>query len=132
MLPETKFKINMRVPPTFDRKDAQEYLEGLITKNPPFDASISVKNYEMARGWSCKPYEPWLQTAIDESSVSSFNSPAYCLSEGGSVPIIAMLGTEYEAAQIIVTGVLGPGSNAHGPNESIDMPYTLKFTQAMS
>ncbi len=65
MLPETKFKINMRVPPTFDRKDAQEYLEGLITKNPPFDASISVKNYEQARGWSCKPYEPWLQTAID-------------------------------------------------------------------
>jgi len=65
MLPETKFKINMRIPPTFDKKNAQEYLEELITKNPPFDASISVKNYEQAKGWSCKPYESWLQTAID-------------------------------------------------------------------
>jgi acetylornithine deacetylase/succinyl-diaminopimelate desuccinylase-like protein len=61
-----------------------------------------------------------------------FGSGCFSLSEGGSIPIIAILGKEFANAQIIVTGVLGPNSNAHGPNECISLSYTLKFTQGMA
>jgi di/tripeptidase len=98
----------------------------------PFNCSVSIHNFDAAIGWNCRKYEPWFQEAINQSSKSVFGSDSFSICEGGSVPIISILAKEYKDSQIVVTGVLGPQTNAHGPNECIDLTYTLKFTQSMA
>ena len=51
-----------------------------------------------------------------------FGTPAYTFGEGGTISFMAMLGEKFPDAQFAITGVLGPGSNAHGPNEFLHLP----------
>jgi len=45
---------------------------------------------------------------------------------------MGMLGSKYPKAQFIITGVLGPASNAHGPNEFIHIEYAKKLTACIT
>jgi hypothetical protein len=96
MLPELKFKVNMRMPPTFDSSAGPAFVEKLLTNDLPFGCSVTVNNFDIAKGWNCPKYEPWLQSALNETSQLYFGSNYYSLSMGGSVPIIGILGNEYK------------------------------------
>jgi acetylornithine deacetylase/succinyl-diaminopimelate desuccinylase-like protein len=50
------------------------------------------------------------------------------MGEGWSIPFMGMLGDKYPDAQFLITGVLGPESNAHGPNEFLHIPMAKKLT----
>ena len=50
------------------------------------------------------------------------------MGEGGTIPFMAMLGERFPDAQFLITGVLGPESNAHGPNEFLHVPTARKLT----
>jgi acetylornithine deacetylase/succinyl-diaminopimelate desuccinylase-like protein len=54
------------------------------------------------------------------------------MGEGGTIPFMAMLGEQFPAAQFVITGVLGPGSNAHGPNEFLDLETARRLTGAVA
>ena len=54
------------------------------------------------------------------------------MGEGGSIPFMAMLGERFPNAQFVVTGVLGPHSNAHGPNEFLHIPTGRRITQVIA
>jgi hypothetical protein len=45
---------------------------------------------------------------------------------------MAMLGEAFPEAQFMITGVLGPKSNAHGPNEFLHIPYARRLTTCVS
>ena len=68
-------------------------------------------------GWNAPALAPWLEKVVEEASQAAFGAPAAYMGEGGSIPFMAMLGERFPDAQFLVTGVLGPHSNAHGPNE---------------
>ena len=38
---------------------------------------------------------------------------------------------KFPEAQFVITGVLGPYSNAHGPNEFLHIPYAKKLTSCV-
>ena len=75
---------------------------------------------------------PWLESALAEASEKHFGKPAVFMGEGGSIPFMGMLGKRFPEAQFFITGVLGPGSNAHGPNEFLDLPMAKKLTMCVA
>ena len=122
MLPFTETKLSLRLPPTLDAERAGELLRSLLEKDPPYGAHVSLELGSSAAGWNAPPLSPWLEQSLERASEAAFGAaPAY-LGEGGSIPFMAMLGAKFPQAQFAVTGVLGPHSNAHGPNEFLHIP----------
>ena len=63
---------------------------------------------------------------------AAFGAPARAMGEGGSIPFMGMLGDRFPEAQFLLTGVLGPGSNAHGPNEFLHLPTGKRLTACVA
>ena len=121
----------MRIPPLVDQNKAQEALKKALTDNPPYNAKVSIEFEEPASGWSAPPMSPWLESAIRSASNTYFKNPPSSMGEGGTIPFMAMLGDQFPKAQFVITGVLGPESNAHGPNEFLHIPYAKKLTSCI-
>ena len=122
LLPFTEAKLSLRLPPTLDAQRAGALLRSLLEKDPPYGAQVSLELGSNSAGWNAPALSPWLEQSLDRASQGAFGAaPAY-LGEGGSIPFMAMLGEKFPQAQFVVTGVLGPHSNAHGPNEFLHIP----------
>lgn len=130
--PHTTVGLSFRLPPTCDPDAAIAELEDVLTTDPPLGAEVTVTVHEAAPGWNAAPTEPWLQAALDEASTSCFGRPTGAWGIGGSIPFMAMLGETYPDAQFVITGVLGPESNAHGPNEFLHLPTGRRITACMA
>jgi acetylornithine deacetylase/succinyl-diaminopimelate desuccinylase-like protein len=126
--PKTSVKISFRVPPTKDAKDATRKLKEIFEKDPPYGARVTFKPESPGSGWNAPAMSPWLVDAVAKASQDYFGKPAVYMGEGGSIPFMGMLGARFPKAQFLITGVLGPGSNAHGPNEFLDLPTGKKLT----
>jgi acetylornithine deacetylase/succinyl-diaminopimelate desuccinylase-like protein len=130
--PRTAVKLSIRVPPTADAAAAADAVERRLTADPPYGAQVTVRRGSAEPGWHAPRDAPWLARAIERASVATFGQPARSLGEGGTIPFMGMLGARFPAAQFVVTGVLGPGSNAHGPNEFLHLPTARKVTAAVA
>ena len=126
--PATELKLSLRLPPTARSAAALDELERTMLRDPPYGAAVSLKHASPADGWNAPPQAPWLAKAIDQASRKHFDQPPAFMGEGGTIPFMAMLGERYPAAQFLITGVLGPGSNAHGPNEFLHLPMGKRLT----
>ncbi len=126
--PRTALKLSLRVPPTLDAEAALARVQAVLEKDPPYGAQVKFIPAGANAGWDAPELAPWLETALEEVSQAHFGKPPVFMGEGGSIPFMAMLGARYPEAQFFITGVLGPGSNAHGPNEFLDLPTAQKLT----
>jgi len=126
--PYTQLQLSIRIPPMVDPGVAQEAIKKALTENIPYNATVTVEFEEAAAGWSAPKTSTWLSEAIKNASSDFFNEKDCSMSEGGTIPFMAMLGERFPEAQFVITGVLGPGSNAHGPNEFLHIPYAKKLT----
>jgi acetylornithine deacetylase/succinyl-diaminopimelate desuccinylase-like protein len=128
LLPFTAAKLSLRLPPTLDAEAAGAVMQKLLAKNPPYGAQIDFAVGPGAAGWNAPSFLPWLEQSLARSSELAFGAaPAY-MGEGGSIPFMAMLGEKFPQAQFVVTGVLGPHSNAHGPNEFLHIPTARRVS----
>lgn len=130
--PYTTLMLSMRLPPTVPADEAAETLKQILEAEPPYGASVSFTYHKGATGWECNQYSNWLQKSTDEASLKIFGKTPCRVFEGGSIPFMGMLGNMFPDAEFVVTGIVGPDSNIHGPNESMDIPYVKKLTTAMS
>ena len=130
--PETALKLSLRVPPNVDAESATERLAELLTSDPPYCATVSFQPDTAGPGWDAPPLAAWLEDAVVAASESFFGRPAAHLGEGGSIPFMGMLARRFPAAQFLITGVLGPESNAHGPNEFLHLGVAKKLTGAVA
>jgi acetylornithine deacetylase/succinyl-diaminopimelate desuccinylase-like protein len=126
--PGTAVRVSVRLPPGVDAARAKDRLVRLLTSDPPYGADVRFESVEGNDGWSAPAMASWLEAALDESSRAYFGAPAAYMGEGGTIPFMAMLGKRFPAAQFLITGVLGPESNAHGPNEFLHLPTARKLT----
>jgi acetylornithine deacetylase/succinyl-diaminopimelate desuccinylase-like protein len=115
--PATAAKLSVRLPPTLDADKANALLKSLLEADPPYGAHVSFEPEQPGGGWNAPALAPWLRASIDRASQAVFGRDAALMGEGGSIPFMGMLGEKFPAAQFVITGVLGPQSNAHGPNE---------------
>ncbi len=128
--PYTALKLSLRLPPTVDGATAAAELKRLVTEHTPYQAAVSFEADSAATGWNAPSFAPWLTLALDAASLHYFGRPAAYMGEGGTIPFMGMLGAKFPHAQMLVTGVLGPKSNAHGPNEFLHLDYAKKVTAA--
>ena len=126
--PYTKLQLSIRIPPFVDPNIAQGVIVKTLSENVPYDATVAIDCEEAAAGWSAPRTSEWLSKATNEASLEFFGEQCCSMSEGGTIPFMAMLGERYPDAQFVITGVLGPNSNAHGPNEFLHIPYAKKLT----
>jgi acetylornithine deacetylase/succinyl-diaminopimelate desuccinylase-like protein len=126
--PFTTLNLSLRIPPTLDPVEARHVLERLLTADPPYGARVTLDFHEPSPGWNAPALAPWLEETLEEGSRRFFGKPALHMGEGGSIPFMGMLGEKYPEAQFVITGVLGPESNAHGPNEFLHIEYAKKLT----
>jgi acetylornithine deacetylase/succinyl-diaminopimelate desuccinylase-like protein len=126
--PLTAVKISLRIPPTCDVTAAGAYLRDLLEKDPPYGARVRFELQQGASGWDAPELSPWLMQSVDAASQTYFGAHTAYMGEGGSIPFMSMLGKKYPMAQFLITGVLGPNSNAHGPNEFLHIPTGKKLT----
>lgn len=131
-LPTLTAKLSLRLPPTCDHEKAAAALKKIVEQNPPYNAHITCDIPEAATGWNAPAEAPWLVAAANEASNAYFGKPAICMGEGGSIPFMGMLGKKFPNAQFLITGVLGPESNAHGPNEFLHIPTGKKLTACVA
>ncbi len=120
--PFTAVKLSLRLPPTTDAVRAGEILKNLLEKDPPYGAKVTFTLEKAGSGWNAPALAPWLEQSVDEASRTFFGPPPAYMGEGGSIPFMGMLGEKFPGAQFLITGVLGPHSNAHGPNEFLHIP----------
>src|SRR3954463_3424319 len=130
--PRTVLKLSLPLPPTLDGAAAGVALKTLLEADPPYGAKVTFEYGQAATGWHAPITAPWLSKIIDETSLGNFGKPAMWMGEGGTIPFMAMLGTQFPEAQFLITGVLGPHSNAHGPNEFLHIDYAKKVTACVA
>lgn len=130
--PGTALKLSLRLPPLVDGVAAARALKALLEADPPHGATVRFHAEQAASGWHAPAMEPWLDRAVNAASEAHFGRPAVSMGEGGSIPFMAMLGEQYPDAQFLITGVLGPKSNAHGPNEFLHLPMARKLTACVA
>jgi len=130
--PKSSFKLSMRLPPTVDGERATAAIRKALTADPPYQAKVSFDADVGATGWNAPATAPWLLTALADASRRAFGRDVAWVGEGGTIPFMNMLGTKFPRAQYFVTGVLGPHSNAHGPNEFLHIGYAKQLTAAVA
>jgi acetylornithine deacetylase/succinyl-diaminopimelate desuccinylase-like protein len=129
--PFTSLQLGFRLPPTCDSHAAARAIERALTADPPYGAEVTFELHSAADGWLAPELGKWLDSAVDTASIGCFGMPFGIVGEGGTIPFMGMLGERFGHAQILATGVLGPGSNAHGPNEYLDLPMAVKLTASI-
>jgi len=130
--PHTAVKLSLRLPPTLDGKKAGELLKELLLRDPPYGAKVELVLEKASSGWNAPAQSPWLTRAIEAASQAAFGKPAMYMGEGGSIPFMGMLGEKFPGAQFMITGVLGPHSNAHGPNEFLHISMGKRVTASVA
>ncbi|HHT0593781.1 TPA: M20 family metallopeptidase [Legionella anisa] len=130
--PQTALKLSMRLPPLVDPEIAAKVMHNALTKEPPYHAKVSFKIGDGSPGWNAPKLAPWLEKAADAASMTYYGKPAAYLGEGGTIPFMGMLGKKFPEAQFMITGVLGPHSNAHGPNEFLHLDMVKKLTASVA
>lgn len=130
--PYTAFKLSLRFPPLIDASAAVQELKTLLEDNAPYQARVTFESSGGATGWNAPGTVPWFEQALNDASQSFFGAPCGTIGQGGTIPLMNMLSQGFPKAQMMVCGVLGPKSNAHGPNEFLNVPYAKKLTAAVA
>jgi len=126
--PYTSVMLSLRLPPTLDADSATDLVKRTLERDPPYGAKVSFDSHKGAAGWHAPPLQPWLVASLERASEASFGRGMAMMGEGGSIPFMGMLGEKFPSAQFVITGVLGPHSNAHGPNEFLHIPTGKKVS----
>ena len=130
--PHTALKLSLRLPPTLDGVRAGEHVKRLLERDTPYGCKVSFELEKASSGWNAPALMPWLAQAVDAAARAAFGAPPAYMGEGGSIPFMGMLGEKFPDAQFLITGVLGPHSNAHGPNEFLHIPTGKRVSQAVA
>jgi acetylornithine deacetylase/succinyl-diaminopimelate desuccinylase-like protein len=130
--PYSAFKLSLRFPPLIDAGAAVQELKTLLEDNAPYQAKVTFEGSGGANGWNAPRAAPWFESALNDASQSFFGANCATIGQGGTIPLMGMLSEGFPTAQMMVCGVLGPKSNAHGPNEFLHVPYAKKLTAAVA
>ena len=130
--PYTAFKLSLRLPPLVDAAQAVQQVKRLLEDNAPYQARVTFESQGGASGWNAPASAPWFEQALNAASSTHFGAPFGYIGQGGTIPLMNQLSEGFPTSQMMVCGVLGPRSNAHGPNEFLHVPYAKTLTAAVA
>lgn len=130
--PYTAFKLSLRLPPLVDASTAVQELKQLLEDNAPYQAKVTFEGQGSATGWNAPATLPWFEQALQQASQAHFGAGCGTIGQGGTIPLMSLLSQGFPKAQMMVCGVLGPRSNAHGPNEFLHLDYARRLTASVA
>jgi acetylornithine deacetylase/succinyl-diaminopimelate desuccinylase-like protein len=130
--PKTSLVVSLRLPPTVKAESAARQLQAILETDPPYGAKVKFDYGQAATGWHAPQTAPWLDAVLEMTSIKNYGKSVMWMGEGGTIPFMAMLGAKFPKAQFLITGVLGPQSNAHGPNEFLHLGYAKRLTACVA
>lgn len=130
--PQTSLKLSLRIPPNCNPQQAMKALQHTLEKDPPYGAQVTFTPEQEAPGWLAPAHPQWLTQTVQAASQAYFGKDCCYFGEGGTIPFLGMLSAQFPQAQFVVTGVVGPGANAHGPNEFLEIPTAKKVTACVA
>jgi acetylornithine deacetylase/succinyl-diaminopimelate desuccinylase-like protein len=130
--PQTAVKLSLRLPPTADAEHAVRRLQEILESDPPYGARVTFTPNPPSGGWNAPPLSQWLRDSAQRASAAFFGQPAMYTGVGGTIPFMKMLGQRFPRAEFVITGVLGPAANAHGPNEFLHLPTGARVTACVA
>jgi acetylornithine deacetylase/succinyl-diaminopimelate desuccinylase-like protein len=130
--PATTLKLSFRLPPTMDAKKAADAVRSTLDRDPPYGSRVTVKIESAMAGWNAPVVAPWLEESMQRASREFFGRDAMYMGTGGSIPFMGMLGERFPGTQFLITGLLGPKSNAHGPNEFLHVETGKRLTACVA
>lgn len=130
--PYTAFKLSLRLPPLVEAATAVQQLKTLLEDNAPYQAKVTFEGLSSATGWNAPATAPWFESALQAASQAHFGAACATIGQGGTIPLMNMLSQGFPSAQMMVCGVLGPRSNAHGPNEFLHLDYARRLTASVA
>jgi len=130
--PQTTLKLSFRLTPTMDPAQAAAVIKQALERDPPYGTRVSFDVESAMGGWNAPPLAPWLEQSMQAASREFFGRDALYMGTGGSIPFMGMLGKRFPGTQFLVTGVLGPQSNAHGPNEFLHIDTARRLTACVA
>ncbi len=130
--PYTAFKLSLRLPPLVDAAQAVQQLKTLLEDNAPYQAKVTFTPAGAASGWNAPSTSDWFESALQSASQAHFGAACGTIGQGGTIPLMNMLSQGFPKAQMMVCGVLGPKSNAHGPNEFLHLDYARRLTASVA
>ena len=130
--PYTAFKLSLRLPPLVDAAQAVQQLKTLLEDNSPYQAKVTFTPAGAASGWNAPSTSDWFESALQSASQAHFGAACGTIGQGGTIPLMNMLSQGFPKAQMMVCGVLGPKSNAHGPNEFLHLDYARRLTASVA
>jgi acetylornithine deacetylase/succinyl-diaminopimelate desuccinylase-like protein len=130
--PMTALVLSFRLPPGVEPQAAANAVKQTLERDPPYGAHVAFEIESSMGGWNAPSSEAWLEAAVQTASKDFFGRDAMYMGTGGSIPFMGMLAEKFPRTQFLVTGVLGPHSNAHGPNEFLDIETGKRVTACVS
>lgn len=130
--PYTAFKLSLRLPPLVEAAPAVQQLKALLEDNAPYQAKVTFEGLSSATGWNAPATTPWFEQALQDASQAHYGAACATIGQGGTIPLMNMLSQGFPTAQMMVCGVLGPRSNAHGPNEFLHLDYARRLTASVA
>jgi hypothetical protein len=130
--PSTTLKLSFRLPPGVDAEAAANAVKQALESDPPYGATVTFEVESSMGGWNAPSTAPWLEAAIQSASHAFFGRDAMYMGVGGTIPFMGMLSEKFPRTQFLITGVLGPHSNAHGPNEFLDIATGKRVTACVA
>jgi len=128
--PFTTLKFSLRLPPDVDAEAATDALIAAIRTDEGARVTIDIES--AAPGWVAPPLEPGTAATLSAVSRARFGREPAFVGEGGTIPFLPDLQRGFPGTPFVATGVLGPHSNAHGPNESLHLPMAKAVTHAVA
>jgi acetylornithine deacetylase/succinyl-diaminopimelate desuccinylase-like protein len=130
--PETTLKLSFRLPPTAEPQRAADAVKDALEKDPPYGSTVEFDCDSAMGGWDAPPVDEWLAQSMAAASRDFFGADAMYMGTGGSIPFMGLLAEKFPRSQFLVTGLLGPKANAHGPNEFLHIPTAKKLTACVA
>jgi len=131
-LPYNTLKLSFRLPPTCDADDAAAAVKEVLEADAPPLTNVEFELESTMAGWNAPPVAAWLKASMDKASNAYFDKPSMYMGTGGTIPFMGMLGEKFPQAQFLITGLLGPKSNAHGPNEFLHIETGKRLTSCVA
>jgi acetylornithine deacetylase/succinyl-diaminopimelate desuccinylase-like protein len=132
LLPYNTLKLSFRLPPTCNADDAATAVTDALTADAPPLTKVSFEADSTMAGWNAPPIADWLEASMQKASQAFFGKPSMYMGTGGTIPFMGMLGEKFPDAQFLITGLLGPNSNAHGPNEFLHIETGKRLTSCVA
>jgi acetylornithine deacetylase/succinyl-diaminopimelate desuccinylase-like protein len=132
LLPFNTLKLSFRLPPTCDADDAAKTVTEILEADTPPLSKVSFRVESTMAGWNAPPVAEWLEASMQKASQAFFGKPSMYMGTGGTIPFMGMLGEKFPEAQFLITGLLGPNSNAHGPNEFLHIDTGKRVTSCVA